>query len=464
MKNLQELIKTRVTDLEPSQVTDKAIVYTFDEIPEIRRTRVVFLEKTVIFSRENLIRGINKHSKAEYTRWNAEVKNYFSLKQEKNGVPFLQVYSPTKIRDKKYKVIRNTTPVSLKGLINGVGGNIPPYDILLLGLLRINAILTETEIPETKDQQLRKLVSLAYPPAVFFENIDIEKMTRSISNSSSLWRGNTDIKEYIRNNYGVKAIRKDMVKAVVNSSTPEALQTLPLFKNVVPVDWMIMILRNPEKFGLGRLNVSYYHNTNHLPLRSVMKTFFKMLTTAQKKKLFLTEQTIDPYFLKDTITMMEGIGLTAVKNELPNLNLSSWRALHDSLVEVQQNRDCKDQKVPQSGVTKRLDTTTFTLGEEQYEIRSPKTTKELFYWGREMGNCIGSYGPRVATGATKVFAIYGKKGLVANLEYNRGRIVQLVEKFNQPVSPEMKQAVAKELEKAEENKSPFEGIAENYFN
>ena len=138
------------------------------------------------------------------------------------------------------------------------------------------------------------------------------------------------------------------------------------------------------------------------------------------------------------MTLLEKIGLDNLEEEISTINLSSWSELHDSLSALQRKLAHKPKPVPQQEVMEKLDGCELKVEDAVYKIKSPKMTDELIDWGYQLNNCIASYASQVLSERTTVFAVYSDSGkLVANLEYNYGRVVQFVQKHNQPVKKEM---------------------------
>lgn len=472
MISLQEYVTSHFPMVEPSNVTEKATVYIFPgRDAETERTKLVVLERTVFVVNEQFIQGTNKHSGAAWKRWNAVSTTYYSLKKERDGVPLLRIYNTARLKNKG-KVIRNATPTQIQRLIIGMNPNqsynsVVMNTIIMVALLHRYALITETSLPETIPAKKKTVLELAYPVVKFFPEVDAEKTANLIQTNSKIWLGTVDIKNYIQRNFGVKAVRKDMVKALTTLKDPECLQLLTLFKGTVPVDWFIMLLRNQDQYTLTKSTKSNnrYHYGPFTPEdKRIVKAFFKLLTIHQQKKLFRSTEKLEAYHLRDTLTLMDKIGIDVLKEELSTINMSTWHELHNSLSALQRKLAHKPKAVPQQEVMEKLDGCELKVEDAVYKIKSPKMTDELIDWGYQLNNCIASYASQVLSKRTTVFAVYSDSGkLVANLEYNRGRVVQFVEKHNQPVKKEMYSAF-EQLLKDQEISYQVDQPLRDYYN
>lgn len=431
--------------LDAPTVTDKAVTYTFVGRSDTERTRLIILDKTVLVSEEQFMHGVNKHSGAPWERWASLSTAFYSLKQERENVPLLKIYRKTKKRKGRLSFVNNT-PISLTSLLDDVSPQKPYNTVIIASCVMLiltykYAAVTGTVLPVTSEDRQRMVLSMAYPVVKFFEQMTPKNIASGIKQNSPLWCGTTDIKEYIRKSFGVGAVRRDMIKALTTLQNPVALETLSLFRRLVPVDWIIMLLRDQKNYGLTQLNYPLYgvnHKLRTSEAHKTLKMFFGLLNEYQKKKLFRAKTPVRYENFKDTLDMLRLVGVEKLEEEINSLNLSNWEALHDSLSKLQRRLAHAPKNIPQDKTMKALDGGLLKIGDKVFVVKSPKMTNELIEWGDQLNNCIASYASSVLQGHTRVFAVYDEKEkLTANVEFRDKYIVQFMENYNKPVAQEM---------------------------
>lgn len=446
--------------VEHSNETEKSLVFrlggeqALDPYQPINRTSIVLMDSTVAVHSEQFKTGKNKHSGAVWERWATVHTTYYSLKQERENLPLLRMYTSKKVKERG-KVFRNETPLTLSMLLAGTAPHKPYQTVVqnMLVLLFVNYRLAEktnTDLPRNAEELKRNVLNLAYPTTRFFHTIKAEDIASAVASNSKIWRGTTDIKLYLQKQLGVAYVRKDMIKSVEKIVDPKHMEVFRFFRRLVPVDWTILLIKGDKNYALTNMKTrrQAWEDTcfSEANRKNIIK-FFKLLNIHQKKRFYLsTEKDLDSYILRDTFSLLEKITLPVVEEKIEELDLTNWRSLHDSASKMFSRIKHAPKPVPQEEMVK-LDGCELKVEEKTYTIKSPKMTNELIEWGHQLDNCIATYANQVLRGDTTVFAVYDEQSrLKANLEIRNGYLVQFVERFNSPVKAPMEKALLQLME------------------
>lgn len=259
---------------------------------------------------------------------------------------------------------------------------------------------------------------LAYPV------LSLKDEWRAVQGISAGLRS-SDIRGLVEGSLGKSRYRKDVAKAVVNSTSLNGLAVASSLKTVVPVDWLIPVI------------ASFRHEI--MWNRDEFRALMTRLPDHQKRLLLADMGNTQPNGVR---TMWITDSLRSI-HQMPPGDLpraTTWREFHDILVPRARALGSyrENQEIPQKGVSKKLDGLT-TAG---LELRSAKDTHELVRWGEEMSHCIGSYGGDAVRGASHLFGLFEGEKMIANLEVAPGgRVRQFYGRFNERPSEKITKPV-----------------------
>ncbi len=460
MTSLRESLAMMFPFDQPKNVTDKSIVYEFAKHNELAgrfespdagssRTRVVIMERSVMVITQVFVQGNNKHSGAEYKRWDTTHTLYYSLKQEREGVPILRIYSHDKI--KKKRVLRNATPTTLNLFLKGLDESNKYQTVIINRLVAMSLNHIYDEVATVKwggmpTDMARKVLTIAYPTTLFFPEMPLADLVTHLSTQSTLWRGTSNVQSFVQRNFGKKTVRRDVLRSLKNVKNPVCITNLTLFKNLVPVEWVVRFLQEPGKYSLGTENAltnNFGGQQHHQikTLRTTIKNFFKLLTVQQKRKFFFAESSKATRYntFPDILKLIDRIGEEDLKSNLESLDFTDWNSLHDSLSILHRRLSNGFKAIPQTETMEKLNNAEFIVNDVVHYVKSPESTENLLNWGNKLVNCIASYGHDVINKRTMVFAVYEKESnkLVANIEFNNKTIYQFVGLHNRQVDDAM---------------------------
>lgn len=443
---------TLFSDIKPVFSNERVTIYSFPNKNDENMTYdISVFEKTVTLRQIVHKSGVSKNGKTWHT-WKPERSTIFSLKKEKHGVSWLRVYSAIPRRKNRkasfHDVSRLGTHLApnyryeLKGVTASALSSKMTFDklegktaaeIFALWILYAKFCELNPEI-DLGNVPLAHLVSvMAYPALRLFNQSELEHIPTALTQNSRIWLVEPDVRVFIRNAFGKEAVRKDIIKAVSTTDNAYALATCSVLNKMVPVDWLLPLLREPEKFALTKKPQSWF-DTSHL---SALTSLLKRASETQRKRLVnfeASKQDNNHYLVVDAYRMLPQIPNYVLDEEWSTINFNSWKTIHDSLAIILRDVRQKPLPVPQEGLTGVLDGLTYVFEEKTYTIVSPKNTKELHNWGTEMSNCIASYGSVVANKRTSVFAVYTQEGkMFANMEIRKHEVYQFMQKYNEPV-------------------------------
>ncbi len=455
-------------ELTPAVVKDDLVIYTFYEkyswlnstgVPD-NTIDVVVKEKTVSIRVLQKRTGENMYSKKTWTKWENPTNIIYSLKQERYGKPILRIYNDSKFRKVRRRVFCNTTPLEVTELLERVKYldrtghvtiNHQVNSTAAKALVYLHCKLTGEEFSEEKFRNPQTYLNMAYPATRMFP--EVEKFQDHLTVSSPIWCKEPEVKLFIKQNFGSKAVRKDMVKAVASMTDSRSAVTAFYFAKHVPPEWLIPLFLEPEKYALTSIKWAYLKGGS-ATMKKAFDKLLKLASVSQRKRLLLQKNTTAfvPLDFNDSINLILQIRDDFLARNVAAVRFDNWKELHNSLAALHRKMDLEEVPIPQEGFVGELDGKEFSTEDESYIIRSPKTTADLLEWGNTLNNCIATYGKRVANRYTNVFAVYKKTNnmLYANLEYNNGRIIQFVESYNRGVPTTVHDKffeVVKEVEK-----------------
>jgi hypothetical protein len=183
-------------------------------------------------------------------------------------------------------------------------------------------------------------------------------------------------------------------------------------RGLLPFEYIVDITEKNPHMGL---NFSYPQ-----PSKEYMKyrKFFKSFTANQLHK-FLLEGTLQE--LWDTMSMIE-----QYKERIPIPKIYNLHELHEFYSKELDKLRHKDFPLMNPPIAKEID----NIHLDGMVLVIPKTSHELLSWGRQMNNCIGSYGMRVGERGRLLIGVTREGKLVYNIEVYGGEIHQFYAPHN----------------------------------
>jgi len=274
---------------------------------------------------------------------------------------------------------------------------------------------------------------------VFIDNsqltvFEVQRLAYPVLSLKDEWRAvqgisaglrSSDIRGLVEGSLGKSRYRKDVAKAVVNSTSLNGLAVAASLKTIVPIDWLIPVI------------AGFRHEIQWN--RDEFKALMTRLPDHQKRLLLADMGNAQPNGVR-TMWIMDSLRSI---HQMPPGDLpraTTWREFHDILAPRARalGNYRENQEIPQKGVSKKLDGLT-TAG---LELRSAKDTHELVRWGEEMSHCIGSYGGDAVRGSSHLFGLFEGEKMIANLEVAPGgHVRQFYGRFNQRPSEKITKPV-----------------------
>ena len=487
-------------EMEPTFKSERGLLYSFAApkppaeelhaaISEIgaavksNEFEVLVKPETVTFRSITRTSGINRYSKKQYTSWKTDVSTTYSFKTVRHGHRVLRIYKHL-TRTQRYRgSFTNATGEYVQRQKLGYGGDVPDFFMQEKSEESANK-WTRWALPRDEHARASKFAAwamyqilkeldptnpafnavsffptAAYPVLQLFPNsiLNVEAIRACIPKNFSL-HTEPDVKKFIRKNFGEDGIRKDMVKAVVNTTDINALFLAAQLKELFPLDWLRDLVKNPLDFAIYNTETTYTpENTEGL------KALLGQLTLPQRKRLLVEkrnnrDEAVLRYLIRDAVRIYSQLNREQKQEYRGTIDYSSWHTLHDTLAEVR--RDIDDaQTILRSyeGIEwgdktymAKLHDTSYVLDGETYTITAPRSRHDLTDWGRKMHNCIGSYYYQVSHHDTNVFAVCKNNELFGNIEIDTaGTIRQYMQKYNVPVPHEHETALLQHIENVE---------------
>lgn len=456
-------------ELEPVYINDDIVIYSFaSKWNPGFSTDVTIHDKTVTVRSVQLREGVNKYSGKPWKNWVCLSSVIYSLKQQKYEKPILRVYETKKVQGRRHQLFRNSTAGEVQRLISmaeRLQGGQPssfgktshshyrsPMDVEVQKLVLMNLLLKYRKLAKLEEDYLPtkdNLLAMAYPAASLFP--EVGNLHETLPYANAVWCKQNDVRAFLKENYGKKAVRKDVIKALASMTDANSAVVASYFHRYVPIDWLIPLFLEPQKYYITS-GIRAVRSSKFTP---ELKKILALATLPQRKKLLHEPADDDSryprFYLDDVTTLLSDMTVEYLIDSKNALRFDSWRSLHDSLSVIHRRKDMVPQPVPQNGVAKYLDGEKVVTENGVYVVRSPKVSTELLDWGNTLKNCIASYSKRVVASTTQVFALYteGPDKLYANLEYRDGRIIQFVGDCNKSVPYPVEEAFNEVLKVAE---------------
>lgn len=251
-----------------------------------------------------------------------------------------------------------------------------------------------------------------------------------------LYTSNT-MPEFVAATFGKTRIRKDLVKAVAQSSF-SSVECMWAARGIVPVDWIVTALR--EEGNLIAVQ-------SKLALKGARWVLPRVRPQVQKTILseMLRSDLAHRGYLRDIRWVVERDGYDIPPDLLMGRNIRNIRDAHDALIAFRRARKefNTNVSVELTGFKKEMNDQ--QIGDMTFVIAN--TSQMLRDWGNIMSNCIGSYDAYLRSNDAILGGIYEGDTLIANTELQRSggkwRVIQLLGKYNRPVADNHKKQVEK---------------------
>ena len=256
--------------------------------------------------------------------------------------------------------------------------------------------------------------------------------------------------------FGKTRYRKDLVKTIGRTNI-DALTVAHAFRGLVPIDWLINLMRESE----GR--TSFAFETDYRYIRPVLK---KMNERELRRLLNDTLRVEDingipninvrtPRLITDISRYVERYGVDQLNFD----GVRSWNDVHDRIWEPTDVRPFgvprPARRIPAPREIHKIEPVQLAKdihaafeGSEYVHVM-PEDSNTLNEWSDLMGNCIRGYDYRAAKGTCILGAIYKSDKMLANYEVDRnGGLNQLLGKHNRHLDTADHDVVVSLLQKA----------------
>lgn len=237
-------------------------------------------------------------------------------------------------------------------------------------------------------------------------------LNRAFGPGSPVWGGDNefrrrfigarDARELTLSLFGTTRMRRDLVKAV-GGATIQNIYAAWQFRGLVPVDWLVAMMRD----GFGDHLPAVYENS--LATTNI-RPFVRALDQQSLRNL-TREQMPTGYWMRDITRMHRGVSPRRVRG---------WRDLHDALDDYRRTYGMPQGKSvkPKKPIRLRPEVAALegtTAGGLTVEIA--RHEDDLWQWGLEMKHCIGGYGPQMRSRSAILGAVRGPdQKMIGNFE------------------------------------------------
>ncbi|QFG12245.1 Hypothetical Protein OBI_RACECAR_133 [Arthrobacter phage Racecar] len=367
------------------------------------QTSMSVSDKTVSIYEKKLLKGTSKNG-VVWHKWKTMRSNHFSVK-----TGHLEHYS------RSGRFFHNVT----KSLGFPYPDKQEVHDA-------INLLLKNNGLKTIEKFEGRAIFNNSYP---LFENFG---WNATYSRGIPYMRS-SDIQEFTRKLFGKTRYRKDLVRAVAQTTNPEVLKNAYWMRGFVPIDWIIK-----------------YLNANRDSARSFVKLpirpGFRNMTMNQRKAVvdYLSNPMIgDLYFVED---------LLKFASDLPKETVQSVKMKPSTLYEAHVHLSRELTKIRTDNTTIEptklaKDILKIDWSDTGFTMEPAKTLHQVIDWGTEMNHCIGSYARSAAYGTYTLTGLYRDGKLFGNAMFEKRSCVQIFGKNNQPLSDEVLNHVMDKLDR-----------------
>lgn len=358
-------------------------------------------DKTVSIYEQKLIKGTSVNG-VVWHRWKTMRSNHFSVK-----TGHLELYA------KNGRFFRNVT----KGTGFPYPGKPQVHDAINL-LLKNNGLKTIEKFDG------HAVFNHSYP---LFEQFGWNaSYSRGLPHMRS-----SDIQEFTRKLFGKTRYRKDLVRAVAQTTNPDLLKNAYWMRGFVPIDWIIKYLK---------ANKDARRHYVKLPIRPG----FRNMTMNQRKAVvdYMCVPNNDLYFVEDLLKFASDLPKETVQKVKmkPSTLYDAHIQLSRELTKVKtDNTTIKPTRLAQRISEIDWSDTGFTM-------EPAKTAHQIIDWGTEMNHCIGSYTRSAESGTYTLTGLYRDGKLFGNAMFEKRSCVQIFGKNNQYLPDEVLKAVIEKLD------------------
>lgn len=258
--------------------------------------------------------------------------------------------------------------------------------------------------------------------------------------------------------FGKSRVRKDLVKAVASTdiSGINHLTFAALFRDLVPVDWLVYFLqRNVITEADAMRAFRMFGPHEWLPNSRAGRKLRKAILSIDPKnyrRILRSEFAVTNQILADTFLLCDHTrpDLADTWPRHATGRIRSVNELHDAMVDVTNMRVARGDHVHDNVLPARyesietknrkdklwLSLKDSTIG--KYQVILPSKSEDLEDWGNYMHNCIGSYRRYINDSDRVLGAIKDDERIVACFEVLDGRLNQLLGRFNQTLPDEQR--------------------------
>lgn len=265
-----------------------------------------------------------------------------------------------------------------------------------------------------------RLLKVIYPSVSLF-NFSLTKIDSAYSR---FLRKNITIKQLIKHCFGFdsKKIVKLACSKIEETKSLDILVKIGILcKGLIPIDNYYPII---EKMN----GAAYTGTSGHLGFNMnsfiLIRKFLKDIKPRRRFKLILDEKGEAANNALDTAKMYaelkSNIGLTI---DIPK---GGWLELHNYFAREQRKIENPNKEIKYSDKFNEID----GLIIDELRIELPRDSYRLIDMGKEMNNCIASYGREAISGNAQLLAIYKENKLIYNVEIRNKKLMQFKGKFN----------------------------------
>ncbi|QFG12873.1 hypothetical protein PBI_MIMI_133 [Arthrobacter phage Mimi] len=350
----------------------------------LKKTVLVESDKTVAVHRNELIKGLSKNG-IPWSRWKSIQSDFFSMKTGN-----LQSYI------KKGRDFHNNTKMSRF-----------EYAATPEVCSAINKLLESNGAKPIEKFDSDAIYRAAYP---VFSHWVYTHRALGIRHM-----GAKTLQEFTLKSFGKTRYRKDLVKAIGSTKSPNVFKNAYKIRGIVPIDWIIGYLKAEKPVFI----------TEYMVIR---ESLLKM--TMQQRKSILTVMT-NPhydheYMLDDLFDFVYQLPEDVVQSI--KIKPSEIDQAHMQFSAALQKIRYADRAVEENATSKFISGIDWSNAPVTMKVGT--STHQIMQWGVDMGHCIGGYANEAANGGCTLTGIYKGDTLIGNAMFRKKSCVQIFGKFN----------------------------------
>lgn len=367
--------------------------------PSIYKVSMNVSDDCVVVYESHVVAGIHSNGKA-YWRWSEDARTIYTFRGTFNGHKVLRVYGSTHGRPPF-----NQTYFPRRPNVNSVD------------LFKIRESIAEVYkkvygrewVYGDGENIETTLKRMAFP--CLSEEL-IKKTSTSFSRIPCVYGVQAETPaEAVKFIFGKTRYRKDLVKAFAQA-TSGAIETAHMLRGLVPVDYLVKVLRENQDWDIYGGAVQVRKTLKNFSQHQLMK----LVKSGEGVPGDVSRLSNIGYLIRDIERAIQVIIEEEKDFDLTKIKFKDAKELHDTLASIARKITQKDRPIEPTKMSEKLDAVDWS--KYGIEVRTAKSTHQVFDWGTEMGHCIGTYVNHALSGEVTLVGIYKGGKLIGNSSFS----------------------------------------------